>query len=453
MPITDRTTTFIAVPPPPLPEFYSYQQERKGAVSPSSSSSSADEADREILVIKGRTTALDGAYDGRPSNPSLANPLQRMVPNDVPPLAIYHICRICLRPRSPRYHREHPIPINGVPPPPGICRRCRVTAVQESTHVDEYVVKARSNEVKLGFITPFIDEDAIVSNEEMRRMKAEEQLRRPTRPDREVTIERSKSRSKGRSRKPSRGRSLTDVKYRHLVVEEEDDQKSSSSSEVEVYRRVGFTSQEAIDHYLDKVSPEPLPRPRNGITSMLVEPTEQPATAVQSSVKTASAKSTNKTKTSVATRVSSHTSRSGSHTTAKASARVTTEYKPERTDSEIRQIAREEVDRYAKTFQPEQRTESEIRKISREEIERYRTAERKLERHPDPYAHGKLVPVVPVERRIEIEKDIPGPVPWAQPEQAVVENATIDVSVRESIKRASSPWRKSDRVSVVLSER
>lgn len=51
------------------------------------------------------------------------------------PLAIYHICRICVRPRSEKYHIEHPIPSDGNPPPPGICRRCRVTSgtnIQES---------------------------------------------------------------------------------------------------------------------------------------------------------------------------------------------------------------------------------------------------------------------------------------------------------------------------------
>ncbi|KAF2723128.1 hypothetical protein K431DRAFT_292850 [Polychaeton citri CBS 116435] len=53
--------------------------------------------------------------------------------NEVTKLAIYHICRICLRSRSRRFHREHPIPADGVPPPPGICRRCRFLSESNST--------------------------------------------------------------------------------------------------------------------------------------------------------------------------------------------------------------------------------------------------------------------------------------------------------------------------------
>ncbi|KAK4990800.1 hypothetical protein LTR66_006720 [Elasticomyces elasticus] len=50
------------------------------------------------------------------------------------PFVVYHICLQCRRPRSVRYHREHPVPLGLVPPPPGICRRCRDAETDHSPH-------------------------------------------------------------------------------------------------------------------------------------------------------------------------------------------------------------------------------------------------------------------------------------------------------------------------------
>lgn len=66
-------------------------------------------------------------------------------------------------------------------------------------------------------------------------------------------------------------------------------------------------------------------------------------------------------------------------------------------------------------------TEHDIRRLARDEVERYRRAERSMDAHGDFYAHGKLVPVerapvVPVERRIEIERDVQTDMPWRKEE-------------------------------------
>src|ERR1700761_5559347 len=173
MPI--KRTAYITIPPPPLPEFYTTEQRSKESSS-SESSSSAPEVDAQAIVLKTKPSSHDGANDVKPRGSRLAAPaavplmtMPGAAGNDVPPLAIYHICRICLRPRSPRYHREHPIPVDGVPPPPGICRRCRVTTVEETQEV-EVITESRSNDIKIGVITPFVKDADIVSNEEMRRM-------------------------------------------------------------------------------------------------------------------------------------------------------------------------------------------------------------------------------------------------------------------------------------------
>jgi hypothetical protein len=63
-------------------------------------------------------------------------------------------------------------------------------------------------------------------------------------------------------------------------------------------------------------------------------------------------------------------------------------------------------------------TESEIRTFARDEVERYRQAERMMHAHPNAYAHGKMVPVVPavpVERRIEAVRDTAAPKLWEVP--------------------------------------
>ena len=376
----------------------------------SSSSGSADvEVDRETFVIKETVTSGDGTYDGKPgfmpSTPFVTVPPPRRT-NEVPPLAIYHICRICLRPRSPRYHREHPIPIDGLPPPPGICRRCRVTSLEETRKITEVVVRSESNPIKLGCIAPFFPDEDIVSNEEMRRMKVEKYLRgRPS--------EHHDSRHRSKSRK--------DIVYRHVKVVNAPDTRESEEEEVvndvteEVWvptrKKVVFTSQDAIQSFKDAATPDLPTAPKPTTTSMRVQPTTNPPSISSISVKREALRAMDSAKASVSARASS-TAGSGSTSMVRASPKVSTHSRPMVGESDIRKVARDEIEQYAKAMQQLEQRHAEIRRLAREEVERYRQAERRLEAHPDAFAHGKLVPV---ERRIDVERDIAEAMPWVQP--------------------------------------
>jgi hypothetical protein len=419
---TKERTTYISVPPPPLPEFYMKTRHEKK----SSSTSATAEVDKETFVIKETVTSGDGTYDGKPgvvpSTSFVTVPPPRHT-NEVPPLAIYHICRICLRPRSPRYHREHPIPIDGLPPPPGICRRCRVTSLEETKKVAEIVVKSESNPIKLGCITPFVPDEDIVSNEEMRRMKVEKYLKgRPS--------EHHESRYRSRSGK--------EIVYRHVKVVDAPDVRESEDEDaldevieevwVPTKRKVVFTSQDAIQRFKDAATPDLPTAPKRTTTGMQVQPTTDPPSPSYINVQREALRAMDSAKASVSARASS-TSGSGSTSTVRASAKVSTRSRPVHAELDIRKVARDEIEQYAiATQQPEQR-HAEIRRIAREEVERYRQAERKLEAHPDAFAHGKLVPV---ERRIDVEHDIAEAMPWVQPTKKEVSGARDSTTTKSA---------------------
>ncbi|KAK3704438.1 hypothetical protein LTR37_013861 [Vermiconidia calcicola] len=435
MAVTDKPT-YVSIPPPPLPEFYLPKKSRKKGTR-SSSSSSVAVIDVEALVIKESPISGDGVYDGKPRGASLAYPsapLVAMPPfasnvagHDVPPLAIYHICRICLRPRSPRYHREHPIPIDGVPPPPGICRRCRVTSVEEINEVAEVVTESESNEIKIGCITPFVRDEDIISNEEMRRMKYEKYLKG-------IPDNRHQTITTTHRRRSSSGR---DIVYRHIRVVEDADEPEPERRR----KKVVLTAQDAIENFNDEpppVPPIPPQAPRGVTMSMQVQPTKNPASLPARTMKSAAIRRMDSTNASVSTQASS---RSGSPSIAQASAKVTTRSRrPSHTESDIRRIAREEVETYGKTGQKPERSESDVRRISREEVARYREAERKLEAHPDAYAHGRLVPV---KRRIAVEKDVVETVPWSKPAEKTPARTVVATHQRSHSE---------DRVSKVATE-
>ena len=399
--------TYIPVPPPPLPEFYLPKQQRHHKKSSSSSASDADVVEKS--VIKETVTSTDGAYDGRPGLGSIPTRHFITVPpprhgNDIPPLAVYHICRICLRTRSPRYHREHPIPIDGMPPPPGICRRCRVTSMEKIKEVAEIVVQSESNPIKLGCITPFVPDDDIVRNEEMRKMKLERYLR-------DTPNERCMSRHRSRSRK--------DIVFRHVRVVDEsfgdasEDEETGEEVIEEVVvprkRQVVFTTQDTIGSTPVLGAPA---EPKVATTSMQVEPTTKAPSVFSRSVKVEALRKMDSAKASVSTQASSSSTKSGSASTVRASAKASVHSRPGYAESDIRKIARDEIEQYAKAMQEPKQRDAEIRRLAREEVERYRQAERKLEAHPQGFARGRLVPV---ERRIDIERDSAEPTPWMPP--------------------------------------
>ena len=368
------------IPPPPLPEFYQCKRDIRMS---SSSSTPSIKVDDEALPTRTTLAMVDGALDGggkgaRPTQPPSIYPT--VIPatyfgpeQAVPPLAIYHICRVCLRPRSPRYHREHPIPLDGLPPPPGICRRCRVMTVEETQKVADVVFTSESNKVKIGCITPFVPDEDIISNKEMREM-------------------RSKAYLQGRLDERSSPCHKTTQRYVRVI----------DGSDGPVRRRttkVTFTRSRSRDSTSDDPA-EP--------AQAIVTAPEEPVLA------TNAMKKIDSTKASISTKASE----TGSTVKSKTSTRHVTEIaepvQPGCTEEDVRAFAREEIERYYREYWKTIWTDDRIRKLAREEVERYRQAERRLEAHPDPYAHGRMVPV---HHQIEKVRDTAEAMPWSmQPE-------------------------------------
>ncbi|KAK4545671.1 hypothetical protein LTR36_002624 [Oleoguttula mirabilis] len=449
-PVLSPPTTYAFIPPPPLPEFY-LPKEAGSKGSSTSSSPSAGTASQALVRVKTKTkvqvskqsrlqTSSDneGALAPPPQLPAAPGdatdetvikitstratsaPFMHLPPPpppgfgdyDVPPLAVYHICRICIRPRSARYHREHPIPINGVPPPPGICRRCRVTKVEEDVSTEtmvarpkekkliEVVKKGESNEIKLGLACVVPEED-LVSRQEMKDRRARRLLRELDR----------QQRLREESQETGQGREIT---YRHVRVRETERTVSPATA------REGFripplpppqppkpkttsssTAQDAVDALSAQSQEAVMMSSAVAATSIQVQPTQMPSSRSVRSVRVTEIVKEDAAKAS-SSASSSTSTRSGTKATARTSSVV---FKPERTDSQIRKIAREEV-------------------------EKYRQAERILEAHPDAYAHGRMIPV---QRRIEREADTAEPLPWRK------ESDRIEVRVEREKEAVVAP--------------
>ena len=404
---------YTFIPPPPLPEFY--LSNKDDSDEESNTSSSPSNRDAQVVVTKAIPVLGDGAYDGKKRSATMPRaaptPLVGMPRNSlpnangVPPLAIYHICRICLRPRSPRYHREHPIPVDGLPPPPGICRRCRVMSVEETKKVAEVVFQGESNEIKLGCIAPFITDEDIVSNEEMKRMRAERWLR---------------GRSSERCTVRRRSKPRRDFTYRHVRVLNE-----PNDSPPRRVRKIAFTNEDEAKTYNYEPAHRPRRPPVGTTTSMQVQPTATTPSMPSKTVKSTVLRDTDSAKAFVPSKASSSSTRSGSDCTIRVSAKLSKESQPGHTESEIRKITREEIERCGIATQKLDWTERDIRRISREEVQRYREAERKLEVHPDAFAHGRMVPM---QRCIDVERDVAVPMPWT-------DSSKEDIKVSSEVRR------------------
>ncbi|KAH9828847.1 hypothetical protein Tdes44962_MAKER09216 [Teratosphaeria destructans] len=419
----------------PLPEYY--QKTPKVTVTVNSpekeeaaSRTPSAKTDMQALVVKTKTTTKE-----RPSKqnitsthtkaqigiPAIGNAIdarmltQPMTKYDVPPLAVYHICRICLRPRSNRYHREHPIPVNGVPPPPGICRRCRVKKVEESGVVEEDVVEivkirderpgcpnlfqgGESNEMRIG-LSALIPDSDIVSADEASERRDREVLRKLERGERLYKVQEVHKESSADEEETRR------IRYRHVYVRE---------------RSVSANPQEAAGD----VDGAPLPKPKTSASStaqdaidavslLCQEPVMTNATAAAASMEVqptgtqqalTSAEAPPTIKLRGADTVKAKTGKEASN---KASS--STSYPASRSETKAPVKVME-------SSQP-RFTEIDIRRMAREEVVKFRHAERKLEAHPDAYAHGRLIPVA---RRIEKSRDVKEPRPWEEVEVRVV---------------------------------
>lgn len=435
---TAGDTTCFPVPPPPLPEFYASKQE--SAVSSSSSRSSSSSSPRSsnggraspsqaIVTAKKATFILPPAKleSSSSSNESVSNnayalpppmtkeaaiveprmnhhyshqshlshhsrtrrrsksvstPSQPKAPVIVvPPLppgyehyapqfatlpmATYHICRVCLRPRSERFHRENLNLPNEVPPPPGICRRCRVTRVEDRLETAKPTRVSASEPVRLG-IECLVPESAILTQDEVRDeiAKNRESARRERR-RRDVS---SASEASGREK----------VVYRYITVD-----KVPGHLAVEKPAEVSVENLAAMDTMNDQLSRKAERRPSTTRDSLRVQPTAKEA--VKSSI--------------VVARQSMRAGEVANVDSADASISAPIS-RTSITDTKSAKRAAVPQVGY---------TESEIRRFARDEIERYRQAERLLESHPDPFAHGRMIPA---QRRIVSQDEEVLAKPW-----------------------------------------
>ncbi|KAI5369460.1 hypothetical protein Slin15195_G003360 [Septoria linicola] len=300
---------------------------------------------------------------------------------DVPPLALYHICRVCLRTRSARYHREHPIPVGGLPPPPSdICRRCRIRPADERITVMDVTEEGRSNNIRIG-VASLVPEEDYISNEEAQRRRAY--------------------------------RLLSDHDWQEL-----EPSHSAQSSTSAASNSVGSdvmpairTQDEVVYRHVRKTAPPKFDLPRR--PQQFIPPPPEPSWSNAPSVKNSSKTRDFSYKTVVIP--------PAPPIEAKASLPAKSKVATERV-LEVRTVDRERLrakslspgSTRSNTSTPTTVNEAEIRKLAREEIVRYRRAERKLEAHKDPFAHGKMVEVhrVPVTRSIDVEKDVPADFAW-----------------------------------------
>lgn len=311
-------------------------------------------------------------------------------------MAIYHICRICVRPRSARYHRDHPIPVDGLPPPPGICRRCRIASVSGSKTIADVVEVHESGEVKLG-VKCLVPEKDYTSAEAMQARLTQRFI------DEEEYVELESVSASARA---------GDIIYRR--------RRASASWDADAgvaYRHVQMT-----------VPPPPPPPSRTAPRTGAVTSGKQARAAVAS---TAAAKGSTLPFSLESPELTRPMPlRAASPTDPKRTEVTET---PGRSRSRRRHSTSIVIEAYK-----QERSESEIRRLARDEVERYRQAERLMEAHNKAYAHGKLVAVehnsrepdrvvrVPVERRIALVEDIVDR-PWDQSRESSrqLEYATV----------------------------
>ncbi|GAB7364460.1 hypothetical protein MBLNU230_g5270t1 [Neophaeotheca triangularis] len=301
------------IPPPPLPEFY---------------------ADARP------TTAPENNL------PKATRPTPRTVPTTTPQqhLGTVHICRICLKPRSRTYHLDHPIPVNGIPPPPGICSRCRVTDEKVFT-TSEVKVLEESGPISIG-VRAFVPLEGQVDARDV-----------------EVRGTRRALRVEHRVPQAALGFGLADeriARARNAPEEIPMAAKSRRSKKIEAITVEGTTWRAPT------IKPE---RPSKSLSEDRY-PGKESASFSSGEGEPAIAATAPSYKVRVVKGATTDNERL---------------QEPRRKDI----VASSRLDH----ARPLERTESDIRRIAREEVERYRQAERAMESHPTTYAHGRLVPV------------------------------------------------------------
>lgn len=254
------------------------------------------------------------------------------------PFTVYHVCVVCRRPRSARYHREHPFQESNPLPSNGVCHHCR------SKGVIEGVTLTRER-----------DSDIILHLRE--ETSDEERQQRSSHSD------------------PKSHRSHTRSKATIKLGEDEppsfEPHSTSRPSRKIVYHHVDGTKHvvEASASSSPSAKPEPPLSPRAAMA-------EQQASVGQFSQNM-----------SLPTRHASVTTKASlSSSDVRRIAR-----------EELKRYSEHPVPRIPTSAPVAQLhsyvTPSEARRIAHTEIERYRGAERLLEKHPHAFSHGTVQPV------------------------------------------------------------
>lgn len=301
--------------------------------------------------------------------------------------AVIHICRICLRPRSEKYHLEHPIV--GVPPPPGICRRCRVKKVSEAydRHV-EVVREGESERIRLG-VACLVPEEDVLTRQEMLDEMPEGMVKKYER------IEEWRNESSEESVEEERR-----VMYRHVRVK--DGARGVPPPPPPLPAEVSVENLAAMNLMNDRMSPEARSRQTSRRASVRIEDFVEPASYRSHAIRDSQVERVDSPMASVSAHTSKSTRAKGKDVAeAAVSVRSSKHGRSSVTGAAV-----------ATSGQRPGYSESEIRHFARDEVERYRRAERMMEAHPNAYAHGCMVPVVSVDRRIEVERDEVPVKPW-----------------------------------------
>jgi hypothetical protein len=348
---------------------------------------------------------------GFPGFPPEAKPVEQCT------LTIYHVCCICIRPRSEKYHLEHPIPASGVPPPPGICRRCRIKSVDHKDDHAEVVHVEESDKVRVG-ISAFLPKDSLYTQEEANdAIKKQHQKGYAERFIREDSSDEDGSeqvvyRYIERTRKsgpvpPVNERaevSAENLAAMNLMNDQYSVRSEKIKTSLEANDKSRMEGNPATRYYAEEIRVAEVTRAEGSQSSA---PPSVPARSLKSRPPTVNTKGP-----STRAPVSVKTSVAGSQSNVQATAQVTGPDTPGFTESEIRIFARDEV-------------------------ERYRQAERMVHAHPNAFTHGRLVPVsaVTVERRIDVVSDEAAPKPW---EETSLPPPRLVFSTRRSEKSAVS---------------
>lgn len=332
------------------------------------------------------------------------------------PITVWHVCGVCHQPRSRSYHRRHPVHAGDVPLA-SICHKCKPSTHKPSTDAHEHVVAARARENAFAPL-PRVEEVETDADEEIVVTRVREKVFAPAprveevEPE-EVSVVRSKVSREDylsdwmENSTPRTAEPQTHVKVRTRVYIDDD---ATSAAHISSKAPTSSKYTRSSANTIKAPVPEPV-SPRSAIASAQASTHDESMTSWFEISRPAS---------SVVPPSSAATTMNSSRVREIAQAEIQrirgTAVSVVQTDvaqlpviaggvtpSEVRRIVGEETMKTTAnstatpqvpdhvSSQSSSITPSEVRRIARQEIKSYRGAERAMEKHPNPYAHVRLV--------------------------------------------------------------